>query len=153
MTDKLDIALIADSNGDYDIEIGDDGDLRAVDGFETSIIMSLLTDGRASPSEVAEPYNRRGFIGDEFFQNENFRHGSKLWLLEQSRNTSDTRNAAVNYAEQALQWMVNDGHLISVSARGSLRVEGIELSITGTALAGNTESFSYQLWRNTLGEN
>ena len=151
MIEKLDIKLIKDERNNFDIGIGSDGDLLATDGFDTSILLSLGTDARASESEVQDSIKRRGYVGDEFFDNENFNHGSKLWLLEQARVTNDTRNSAVNYAELALQWFVDENYLDSVTASGLLSPTQITISIKGITREGNTESFSYQVWNNTLG--
>lgn len=149
MIKNIDIKLIQ-NNANYDIELDENGDLLSTDGFDTSILMSLGTDSRASQSEVSVPYNRRGFIGDEFFEEENFKHGSKLWLLEQARVNNNTRNLAVNYCELALKWMIDENYLNSLNVTGSLKTSGIDISITGITQDGNTESFSYNVWSNTL---
>lgn len=148
MTDKIDIAFLLDEDNVYDVTIGPDGDLLATDGFETSLIMSFATDARAAASEIQNPYSRRGFIGDEFF--DDFNHGSKLWLLDQSRLTSSIRNSAVNYSRQCLQWTIDDGYARDVSVSGSLRPNTILLNMRITSVSSNIDSWSYDLWQNTL---
>lgn len=151
MTDKLDIALVLNDQEKYDIDLDSNGDLLSTDGFDSSILLSLGIDARASQAEVSDPIKRRGFIGDEFYQNENFQHGSKLWLLDQSRVRNNTRNLAVNYSELALQWMINDEYLTTLNAIGVISpTEGISVQINGVTLSGETISFAYNVWQNTL---
>lgn len=151
MTDKLDIALVLNEQEKYDINLDSDGDLLSTDGFETSVLLSLGTDARASESEVSDPIRRRGYVGDEFFENENFRHGSKLWLLDQTRIGNNTRNMAVSYSEQALAWMIEDEYLSTISAVGNISpAEGVSVRVNGVTISGETISFAYNTWQNTL---
>ena len=148
----LDIALIQTSKG-YDIDI-ENGDLKAVNNFETAIYVSLFSDARADNTEVFLPQARRGWVCDVASPIENLKYGSKLWLLSQARLTQDTLNKAVSYARLALQWIVDQGQAEFVSVTGTIvPTQGIQLNIVITTKLGVTESHYIKLWENTINAN
>jgi phage gp46-like protein len=150
MPDIIDIALEQPEGSKiFDIDFAIDGDFETVSGFETSLTLSIYTDQRAAANEVSIPERRRGWFGDELF--EDFRHGSKLWLLDQARITFNTRNLAVTYTDNCLQWLIDDGYLKSVSTVGTITSTNITLNITGTFQLDNRNTWSYTLWTNTEG--
>ena len=51
--------------------------------------------------------------------------GSRLWLLSRSKATQDTVNSARLYAEEAVQWMVEDGIAESVTAEAERHADGV----------------------------
>lgn len=71
------------------------------------VLISLFTDSRANESDELPDgsSDKRGWPGDSFYTSP---WGSKLWLLSREKLTVDVRNLAVKYAEDALQWMLND---------------------------------------------
>ncbi|AWK84466.1 phage GP46 family protein [Photobacterium damselae] len=74
------------------------------------VLISLFTDARASESDALPDGsgNRRGWPGDSFYDAP---WGSRLWLLSREKLTTDVRNRAVTYAEEALAWFtVDDGN-------------------------------------------
>ncbi len=105
---KIDIKMVKDSRGNYDMAIGADGDLLTTGGVETSLLMSFFAERRADESEVAVPFLRRGWWGNAFTAPDNFEIGSKLWLLYQSRNLPDTARRAEDFTRQAFQWLIDD---------------------------------------------
>jgi phage gp46-like protein len=83
--------------------------------LETSVFISLFTDRRASEDdELADGEDPRGWWGDTYAENDGDQIGSKLWLLAKSGKNGLQR--AVEYAEQALAWMLVDGVASSVKA-------------------------------------
>lgn len=90
--------------GRGDIDITPAG-LRQDDGLETLVLQVLFTDARADDSDVLPDGtgDKRGWIGDTFADQP---WGSKLWLLDREKLTTDVRNKAVTYAQTAL-----DAHL------------------------------------------
>jgi len=140
----------ADNHSEYyDINFDSNGDFVQVDNFDTSILLSLYTDQRAGSSEIGEARKRRGYIADELYNS--FVHGSKLWLLEQSRLNNNTRNLAKTYAENSLQWFLEDGYLENIDV--STRIyDNINIEIIIIALSTNNKNiWAYSLWRN-IGE-
>jgi len=152
VADIIDIALSKKNNAHfYDIDFEGNGDFETVSGFETSLTMSLFTDKRVSESEQSDPTRRRGWIGDELFADTGFKHGSKLWLLDQARINFNTRNLAITYANDALQWFIDDGYLKNIVTTATITSSNVTLNINGVLLNNSKTSFSYELWQNTQG--
>ena len=59
----IDIALIPDETGIYDIAF-ENGDFQLVNSFDTSLIISLFADARATASQVPQSQLRRGWWGN-----------------------------------------------------------------------------------------
>jgi phage gp46-like protein len=147
--DEIDIALIQDSDGQFDIGIDPDtGDLLLVKGFETALTMSIFEERRADKSEVANSELRRGWWGNTVGP-EGFEIGSKLWLLDQARKIQATLNSANDYTKLATQWLVIDKHLVSVDTEVRFTANGMDLDVKLKRSNGKTEIKSYQLWENT----
>lgn len=143
-----DVLIQANSDGLYDLVV--DGNLFAsAGGFETAIPVSLFTDARAPAALVAEPQNRRGWIGNLLTAATMRQLGSILWTLDQARITQETLNIARLAAQDAFQWMLDDGVALAVlvdvarAPKGSLL---ITIQITDTS---NVVSRYQTLWRAT----
>ena len=111
----------------YRADVSVDGaDLAREDGLRTAVIVSLFTDARAQPGDIPEGDDPRGYWGDALGEGD--RTGSRLWLLDRSKQTTDVPVRAEAYASEALQWMIEDGvaDRVEVSAewagRGRLRI-------------------------------
>lgn len=89
-----------------------------IDDRETSlkraVEISLFTWRRANTSDTVDDDERYGWWGDSFPRVANDRIGSRLWLLRRRKLTSETISAAVTYAREALQWLIEDGHASDV---------------------------------------
>jgi phage gp46-like protein len=152
MADIVDIALSKKNDAlFYDIDFSSNGDFETVTGFETSLTMSLFTDKRVTASEQSDPVRRRGWIGDEITADEGFKNGSKLWLLDQARINFNTRNLAITYTNDALQWFIDDGYLKNVITSATISSSNVKINIYGVLLDNSTTSYSYELWQNTQG--
>jgi len=111
----------------------------------TAIIVSLFTDARARPDDVlpSGESDRRGWVGDVLGEDGD-RIGSRLWLLRRAKQTEETRRRAIDYAREALAWIVKRGlaRTIEVSAqwigRGLLA-----LSIAVVMPGSQTETYSH----------
>lgn len=131
----------------YDITIGADGDILTDDFFDTSLLYSLLGERRADPSEVVEPQLRRGWIGSE---GKDFEDGSKLWLFEQARVTRSNLNRIEDEARKALQWLVDDGLVVSVDeVTATVKSGKITLEIVIRRSRSKVERRFFTLWQNT----
>jgi phage gp46-like protein len=98
------------ASGDSDLSIVD-SDLASDRGLETAMILSLFTDRRADDDDVppsGDPTDRRGWWADELGQIAGDKLGSRLWLLDRSKRTSDTLLRAKGYVVEALEWMIAD---------------------------------------------
>ncbi len=144
----IDAVLQVLPDGMYDLQIGPDGDILTADSFDTAIIVSLFTDRRAGASEVGASRNRRGWIGNE--STPGIEMGSKLWLFEQARNGIDTMNGLADAAQAAIQWLVDDGFAVAVSATATpSNVSLATLSILIERVPGEVERRDFELWQNT----
>lgn len=148
MAEYIDIAL-EQTGGVFDISVDETGDLTRVVGFDTNLQMSLFAERRAAPSEMPESSLRRGWWGNVTGDDLSFQIGSKLWTLEQVRNTPLVLNKAIDYARQAVQWLVDDGLLKDVKVTGEFIENGIQLQLLLVRDQSNTESKYYSLWDNT----
>lgn len=101
-------------NGVIDLAHGANGLIKE-DGLQSAVLISLLTDRRADPDDQlpdddgrpkAIPADRRGWCGDALSDD---RIGSRLWLLVREKQTEETRQRAIFYAKEALQWLIEDG--------------------------------------------
>ena len=89
-----------------------------IDNQETSlkraVEISLFTWCRANPGDQVEDDERYGWWGDSFPQVADDRIGSRLWLLRRRKLTPETISGAVTYAREALQWLIDDRHVVDV---------------------------------------
>ena len=94
--------------GDYALK---DGSLQAGKDVETAILISLFTDRIADINdELPDATNntrndRRGWWGDT---GQAYPIGSRLYLLDRRKAPLFVEKDAVNYATEALQWMIDD---------------------------------------------
>lgn len=118
MTRYVDLNFEQDTEGIFDLVIDVDAkDLDTTDGLETAILVSLFSDRRAAADEVRDPLRRRGWIGNLIAEVPNDNFGSGLWLYEQKRLTGDVLAGLRTEAEQALDWMVDEGLATSTAAK------------------------------------
>lgn len=149
-----DFFLARNSDGIYDFVI-EDGQFKTVSSFDTAFLVTMFCERRADVSEVPAPEYRRGWLGNLLLFDDGFELGSKLWLLYQERNTDTVLNKAVDYLNNALQYMVDDGHVESFTVVGSPFFDsngirnGIRLTIKYIVDKNITESRYYELWQNT----
>lgn len=143
-----DVLIRANSDGLYDLVV--DGNLFAsAGGFETAIPVSLFTDARAPAALVSDPQNRRGWIGNLLTAATMRQLGSILWTLDQARITQETLNIARLSAQDAFQWMLDDGVALAVLVDVSRAPKGsllITIQITDTS---SVVSRYQTLWRAT----
>lgn len=110
----------------------------------TAVLISLFTDrvanqGDAIPDGSGDP---RGWCLDD----PTHPIGSRLWLLDRSKQTQETLANANDYVAEALKWLIDDG----VVAKFDILCEWTKPSMLGIAITayrtnGTTESLNY-LW-------
>jgi phage gp46-like protein len=76
--------------------------------LNTAIVISLFTDRYDST------LNKGGWWGDERADNP-YPLGSRLWTLSKNKVDSQTLLSAEDYAREALQWMLHDNLLKSLT--------------------------------------
>lgn len=96
--------------------------LAVSDPLIRAVVISLFTWRRAKPDDPHEGV-RWGWWGDGLDDQPNDRIGSRLWLLAREKLTLKTRNRAREYAQEALQWLLDDRVATSIvvtTERGGL---------------------------------
>jgi len=146
----IDIAVAQNVEGIYDISFDDNGDFVRDRSYETAIRMSLFLDARADVSDIKPAELRRGWWGNGELYSIPHEIGSKLWLLQQRRNTVKARNDAIGYVKNCLQWLIDDNHAEKVEITASSEdVFDMILDIKITYSADLLETFRFNLWSNT----
>lgn len=127
--------------------------LESTDGMETALIVSLFTDARTSSDKVATAHNRRGWVGNILTANIGRSIGSTLWVYEQSRITTNILNQIRVAAQEALDWLVEDGiaKTVIVSVQ-QVTERGIVISIDIETPQGENQRYS-AIWRATSANN
>ncbi|CZX92357.1 phage GP46 family protein [Enterobacter hormaechei] len=97
--------------------VSETGDLASGDDLGTAVLISLFTDQQARADDTYDGNDRRGWWGD---LGEDYRIGSRLWLVYRQRLSRDTAEKAKDYAREALQWMLDD--LIAESVEVTYRI-------------------------------
>lgn len=80
-----------------------------------AVLISLFSWRRAELDDDLPGSNKYGWWGDTYPVESNDRIGSRLWLLNRAKLTTETVLRAKQYAEQSLQWLVDDGVAASVT--------------------------------------
>lgn len=100
-------------------------DLLTDDSLLTAVIISLFTDRQAEPGDElpAGGSDRRGWWADATLPGGKDKIGSRLWLLKREKQLPSVLARIKEYAEEALAWLVTDGHVqaIRVSAYAPAR--------------------------------
>ena len=107
--------------------------LDSVEPLVRAVVVSLFTWRRANADDdlPGSPDNggRMGWWGDTFSPVANDRIGSRLWLLARAKLLPETAARAKEYAEEALQWLIDD----AVAARVDVQAERIGLHTLAVA--------------------
>jgi phage gp46-like protein len=127
-----DLALTwSNTTGAGDLSIID-LDLASDRGLETAVLLSLFTDRRAEADDTppsGDPTDRRGWWADQFAAVEGDRIGSRLWLLDRSKRTSETVQRAKEYAREALAWLIEDRVVESVAVTVEVTAVALLLAV------------------------
>lgn len=99
------------------------------DTLQRAVIISLLTWGRASESDDYEG-SAYGWWGDSLSNIASDQIGSKLWLLLRQKLTDDVIAQAKEYAEQSLQWLIDDGLCSSIDVSVERDYDTLNMTIT-----------------------
>ena len=116
----MDIAYVISPDGSQLDWAIDGTDLASERGLRSAVIISLYTDRRAEAGDTIPDGsdNRRGWWADP-------KMGSRLWLLERSKETDDVLARAREYAIEALTWLLEDGVARSLDVTASWVRRGV----------------------------
>lgn len=104
-----------------------DADLLADESLYTAVVISLFTDRLAEADDVLpnDTGDRRGWWADAFSDIDADRIGSRLWLLNREKQLQQVVEQARQYAQEALNWLVEDGIAGSVTVLASIVRQGV----------------------------
>ncbi|WP_460111729.1 phage GP46 family protein [Pseudomonas sp. H3_D04] len=103
-----------------------------------AVTISLYTWRRAETDDPVDDDDRFGWWGDSYPPITNDRIGSRLWLLRRVKLTPQTQRDAEAYAHEALQWLLDDGHVIDIAV-ASEKVDINRLNLVPTlTITGGT---------------
>jgi phage gp46-like protein len=143
-----DVALRYDQNRFvFDLEI-ENGDLKIDYGLETAVWISLFSDRRATrddPIPDTMIVRLRGWWADVAGEITTDLIGSKLWLLIREKVVEKIVEKARHYAEEALQWLIDDDIAETVLVEAFLSGRDIlGLNVVVTKTDGAKEAMSYE---------
>lgn len=124
-----------------------DGDLASDPGMETAVLLSLFTDRRAEVDDVppsGDERDRRGWWADEFAEVESDLIGSRLWLLDRGKRTSETPLRAKEYALEALRWTTEDRVAASVDVTIEETPSALLIAVAVQRPGRDPTTFRYQ---------
>lgn len=128
-------------NGSGDWQL-DGADLLAGDDLQTAVLISLFTDRVAQPDDVIPDgtTDPRGWWADD----PEHPVGSRLWLLDRAKQTTETLASAQDYIVEALQWLIDDG----VAAAVDVVVQWVRPRLLGAQIIvrrvdGTTRPFNF----------
>ncbi len=118
-------------------------DLLQGNDLYTNVVNSLFSDRLAEASDVLPDTSgdRRGWWGDE---GEEYPLGSRLWLLSRSKLTQKVANAAIDYANEALQWMLNDDVVAAINITTAITLPNmLGMQVALSQENGTTHTFKF----------
>jgi len=147
----MDMALVYDPVA-VKADIALSGSDALVDhGLQTAVILSLFTHARANTDDVLPDGgdDRRGFWADAYSELQDDSFGSRLWLLSREKQTGDVLNRAREYAQESLQWLIDDGVAAAVDVNATwVRAGVLSLQTIITKPSGDNLTYQFeQLWK------
>ncbi|MDR1946590.1 MAG: phage GP46 family protein [Desulfovibrio sp.] len=141
-----------------------DLDMAADDTLKTAVILSLFLDRRARDDDAIPDgtTDKRGWwadtivpmTGDTLALRDGARSirrpdqtGSRLWLLSRELQVQEVVRRAHDYAVEALNWLVEDGHAARVEVRAFIprfQMLGLDIRIWPTG-AGTSKDYSFAM--------
>lgn len=118
MVDVSTVWDVSNIQGDWVVS---GGALQSTDDLQTAVLISLFTDRVAQANDVIPDgtTDPRGWWGDIQPSGNVIPIGSRLWLLSREKQTQQTLNRAKNYAQEALQWLLDDGVAVQIDIQVS----------------------------------
>ena len=145
MSDTLTTWVPALGRGDWLLS---GAQLAAGSDLQTAVLISLFSDREANPDDIIPDGSGdpRGWVGD---LGQDYKIGSRLWLLSRAKQTGETLARAQDYIAEALQWLIDDG----VVAKFDILVEWTRRSQLGANVIaykadGTTEALNFlSVWK------
>ncbi len=103
-----------------------------------AVLISLFTWRRALTDDPVDDEELFGWWGDSYPNIADDRIGSRLWLLRRVKLTDATQRDAEFYANEALRWLLDDGHAIAIEITSEkAEISRLNLSVIITVPGGD----------------
>jgi phage gp46-like protein len=146
MTTATDFLVQKTTNGYYDI-IQNGQMFAKTAGLDTSLLVSLLTDKRASESEQLNSLLRRGYWGDIFVD---YPYGSKLWISANSSLSNLSRNSIIDNVKNSLNWLIQENFADTINVEANVNLQAGSVSIIIKIIKdGNVTQRQFEILENT----
>lgn len=99
------------------------------DELVQATLISLFSWRKSNDDDGVNIPNRQGWWGDTFASETNDRIGSRLWLLRREKLTDDVVARAREYAEESLQWMIDDALASAVNVSTDRENNRLNMSV------------------------
>lgn len=109
------------------------------DELVQATLISLFSWRKSNDDDGVDIPNRQGWWGDTFASETNDRIGSRLWLLRREKLTDDVVARAREYAEESLQWMIDDALASAVNVSTDRENNRLNMSV-GIVRPGDAQS-------------
>jgi len=128
-------------NSELDITTNGTVDVSTESGLRTAVLLSLFTDRRAAnDDEIPDGgTDRRGHWADAFTDKNQTAASSRLWLLQREKQTEQTRQRAIDYSNEALQWLIDADVIRSVNTEANWIRPGVLLIRTQLLLPDGSQ--------------
>ena len=145
----IDFKFKQDEFGNWDIDFAG-GDIETTQGLDSAIYLSIISENRASASQIKDSRLRRGHFANEFNNIQNSEVGSLVWYYSgQVVNTESNASLIKDAITDSLSWIVNQG--IASDLEVSVEKKGSGLNIDIELISELTpENQYYNLFLNTV---
>lgn len=99
------------------------------DELVQATLISLFSWRKSNDDDGVDIPNRQGWWGDTFASETNDRIGSRLWLLRREKLTDEVVARAKEYAEESLQWMLDDALALAVNVSTDRENNRLNMSV------------------------
>ncbi len=145
----IDFKFKQDEFGNWDINFAG-GDIETTQGLDSAIYLSILSENRASASQIKDARLRRGHFTNEFNNIQNSEVGSLVWYYSgQVVNTQSNASLIQDAIADSLSWILDQG--IASDLEVSVEKKGSGLNIDIELISELTpENQYYNLFLNTV---
>ena len=115
------------------------------DSLSRAVVISLFTWRRADDNDdYDQELGKKGWWGDSYPQVIRDKIGSKLWMLLRQKITDETIARAEEYSKQALEWLIDDGVVTSITVTVERDQDDPNKINLQVILSTNAQSLNYE---------
>lgn len=99
------------------------------DELVQATLISFFSWRKSNDDDGVDIPNRQGWWGDSFSSEANDRIDSRLWLLQREKLNDEVVARAREYAEESLQWMIDDALAAAVNVSTDRENNRLNMSV------------------------